>query len=115
MPATYKIIIAITGLVSLVPMLGLAFAGRRAERRHLLAHGARATGRVIAIERHADSTKSAPLLRYRFTPDGGAAPVEGRCTVNLFVPYKPGDEAVVCYNAKHPASSIILSPKGQPL
>lgn len=115
MPAAYKSIIAITGTLSTLVVLGLAYAGRNGERRHLLRNGQRVEGTVISIDRSGESTKSGPVLRYQFTPHGQASVVEGHCTVSTFSTYKPGDTAVVCYNKAHPASSIILSPKGHPL
>lgn len=115
MPAKYKLFIAVTGALSTLVMFGLAFAGRHAERRHLLRHGARVQGHVIAIDAAGDTSRSAPVLRYRFVPAGRTEPVEGRCTVNVFVPYRAGDAAVICYNRSHPVSSLILSPGGRPL
>ncbi len=115
MPAAHKLIIAITGTFSTLVVLGLAYAGRNAERRHLLSKGQRVEGTVIAIDRSGESTKSAPVLRYQFFPEGKTQAIEGRCTVNAFAPYQPGDTAIICYNKAHPISSIILSPKGRPL
>lgn len=115
MPSAHKLIIAITGTLSTLVVLGMAFAGRNAERRHLLSKGQRVEGTVIAIERAGESTKSAPVLRYQFVPEGRTEVVEGHCTVNAFTPYQPGDTATICYNKAHPISSIILSPKGRPL
>lgn len=115
MPAAHKAIIALTGALSTLVVFGLAYAGRNAERRNLLRNGQRVEGTVVAIDRSGESPKSVPVLRYQFTPKGQARIVEGHCAVNAFSPYKPGDTAVVCYNKAHPASSIILSPKGLPL
>ncbi len=115
MPPAYKAIIAITGTLSTLVVMGLAYAGRNAERRHLLQKGQRVNGTVVAIDFAGGSTKSAPVLRYQFTPKGRTQVVEGRCTVNAFAPYKPGDTVIVCYNVANPISSIILSSKGRPV
>lgn len=115
MPATFKAIIAVTGVLSTLTVLGLACAGRSAERRNLLRHGCRVEGTVIGLESPGESTTSARLLRYQFTPVGHTKPVVGQCTVGVWAPYKSGDAAVICYNKAFPSSSIILSPKGLPL
>lgn len=106
---------AVTGFLSTMLILGLAQLGRNAERRNLLKNGCRVQGKVISIERIPKSAKTPPTLRYQFIPIGQAEPVIGQCIVNLFSPYKPGDEAIICYNRAHPVSSIILSPDGRPL
>ena len=115
MPATSKGILAVTGAISTLIVLGLVYAGSTAQRRHLLRKGQRVQGTVVTIDPAGDSSKAAPILRYQFTPIGCARVVEGECSIGVFAPYKPGDQAVVCYNRAHPTHSIILSPDGRPL
>jgi hypothetical protein len=115
MNSAAKAIMAITGLVQVLVVFVPAYLARRSEQQHLLKNGARVQGVVVSVSRESPQAGTPLILRYRFTPEGQAMPVEGCCTVKHFGPYQSGDVATICYNRAHPVSSIILSPKGSPL
>jgi hypothetical protein len=113
MSPTAKAILAATGLLTTCVIFGLAHFARKTEQQNLLNRGVRVNGRVLSVGREEDRAGMPLVLQYEFVPVGASLPVRGKCVASAFTPYSPGDSVVVCYNKALPASSIILSPRGE--
>ena len=114
MTSTAKIAFAAIGVAMSLMFLGLSAVEAR-ERRRLLREGQRSPGRVTAIEREGPSCLPRLTLHYEYQPPGHARPIPRRCRVPAGAPsYSVGDEVVVCFNPASPATSVMLSPRGEP-
>ena len=96
--------IALAGIASTAVWVALHAAGRRQANARLLRDGARVEGEVLSCDPDGDRCT---VVRVRFTPAGGSAPLEIRCRLDGRVRLTVGARVDVRHWPKTPKVAVL--------